>query len=61
MYEKFLLETAKPVNKIEYTISDIKGRIQKFNNQLLELNYTPEMILDFWEEVTTQARQKHSA
>ncbi len=60
-YQKFLIEIGKPVNKIEYTINDIKGRIQKFNAQLLELNYTGEMILEFWEEVITEGRKKHSA
>lgn len=60
-YEKFITEIAMPTNKLDYTISDIKARVKKFNAQLLELNYTPEMILNFWEEVTTQARQKHSA
>ena len=50
-YQKFLLEIGKPVNKVEYILSDIKGQIIGATKELKSLNYSSEEIQSFWKEI----------
>jgi len=50
-YQRFLLEIGKPVNKVEYILSDIKGQIIGATKELKTLNYTTEEIQGFWKEI----------
>lgn len=50
-YQTFLIEIGKPVNKVDYILSDIKGQIAGATKQLKALKYTPEEIQSFWKEI----------
>ena len=49
-YFKFKTEVEKPVNQQNFVLSKLKNEIAKINTELINMNYTPDQIILFWND-----------
>ena len=58
LYNEFLKNINKPINKEEFTILDCSEKAAVINKQLLDLGYKFEDIEAFWNDCISIARQE---
>jgi len=61
LYQDFLIEIGKPINRLEVTLQEIREQVNSFNKQLANLDYTSKEIQEFWNEVIKESRTKKTA
>jgi len=50
-FNLFLIEIDKPINKEDYVLNEIRGQVIGINKKLQNLDYDPDQIKSFWEDV----------